>query len=109
MVMVMVCYEAVAKGMGLDSYCNLAFANRAKNIKTAYQPLCLLGLQSFEAYPFSCHLFVKNQNSLPRLALCTAERGVCIMSGWLRPWRQETEGLAPVCRLLSRCPAWPNH
>lgn len=32
--MVMVCHEAVAKGMGPDSYCNLAFASRAKDIKT---------------------------------------------------------------------------
>lgn len=34
--MVMVYYKAIAKGTGPDSYCNLAFVNRAKNTKTWY-------------------------------------------------------------------------
>lgn len=32
--MVMVCYEAIATGARPGAYCNLAFANRAKNVKT---------------------------------------------------------------------------
>lgn len=81
--MVMVCSKAIAKGTGPDSYRNLAFANRVKNIKTASQ-----------SNPF-VYLVSSHSKHIPCLAI------------YLLKNKNSSSGLTPMCHVIgTEAPAW---
>ena len=73
------------QGTGPDPYCNLAFANSAKNIKARWynRPFFYLVSHHLKSIPYLVIYLLKNRNPA---------------SGSVRAWAAAEEGLAVICK-----------